>query len=119
MNVSFLRDEPLNTVIVSTGDERPLYEVWTPWKIFNRTTIVRRLKAGMAFGAGEIIAQIHWRSLGSPTITLYGSTMRIKDWLRKDRMFSSCVTGVPQLCHSTHSSRIQIQDTYCKRWKVI
>ena len=96
MNLAFLKDDPLNSIIVNSNDERPLYEVQTPWKFFNRTTIIRRLKPGVAFGAGQIIAEIHWRSLGAPTIILYGTkTLRVGDWLRKDGMLSSCVANSP------------------------
>ena len=89
MNVSFLKDSPLNTVIVNSSDGKPLYEVRTPWKLSARTTTIRRLKPGVTSGEGEIIAEVRWRTLGSSTISLYGSTMRIKDWLRKGGIFSS------------------------------
>ncbi|KAF8494502.1 hypothetical protein JB92DRAFT_3099999 [Gautieria morchelliformis] len=94
MNVSFLQNEPLNTVIVDSSTGQALYEVDTPWRAGTRTTTVRRPKPGVAPGQGQIIAEIHWRTLGSSTITLYGTTMRIKDWLKKTGVLSSSRTLV-------------------------
>ena len=119
MNVSFLENNPINSVIVDSSDGRPLYEVQTPWKLSNRITTMRRLKSGVAPGAGEIIAEIHWRTLGSSTIMLYGSTMRIKDWLKKDGMLSSCVTYCElgfQLIHPLSRSRILTASGNSYKW---
>lgn len=101
-NVSFLKDDPLNTIIVNSIDERPLYEVHTPWKFFNRTTTIRRLTSGVA-SPGEIIAEIHWHLVGASTITFHGAiTLRVKDWLRSKGMFSACVI-LRQNSHLVHA----------------
>jgi Family of unknown function (DUF6593) len=90
MNVSFIENNPLNTVIVDSSNGQPLYEVTTPWKLASRTTTIRRLKPGIAPSEGEVIAEVR-SAWGSRTITLYGSTMHVNDWLRKEKLFSSCV----------------------------
>src|SRR3979490_53003 len=89
MNVSFLKDDPLNSVIVNSSDEKPLYKVETPWKISNRTTTIRRLKSDVTSGEGDVVAEVQWRKLGSSMITIHGATLRVRDWLRKDGIFSS------------------------------
>ena len=78
-----------STLIVDSSDERQLYDVQTPSKTCNRTTTIRRFKPGVTSDEGEIIAEVQWRKLGSSMITLHGSTVPLKDWLKKDRMFSS------------------------------
>jgi Family of unknown function (DUF6593) len=109
MNVSFLQDDPLNTVIVDSSNGQPLYEVDTPLKAGTRTTTVRRSKPGVASGEGQIIAAIRWRALGSSTITLYGTTMRIKDWLTKTGVFSSYVALPYTICFSVPLMRLVAQ----------
>ena len=90
MNVSFLENSPFQSVIIDSRDGRPLLDhVQTPWTLSGRTTTIRRLRPGVVPGPGDIIAKIQWHTLGPSTITLYGSTMRVKDWLKKDRVFSS------------------------------
>ncbi|KAF8531177.1 hypothetical protein JB92DRAFT_2854001 [Gautieria morchelliformis] len=89
MNVSFIEDEPLNTVIVDSSNGQPLYEVTTPWKLFGRTTTIRRLTPGTVSGQGEVIAQVRSAWGSGANITIYGSTMDVKDWLRKGGIFTS------------------------------
>ena len=91
MNVSFLKDDPLNSIIVNTSDEQPLYEVHTPRKLVSRVTTVRRSEEGVASGTAEMLAEIQWHSL-APTITLFGEpTVRVKDWLKRKGVFTTCV----------------------------
>jgi hypothetical protein len=91
MNVSFLQNHPLDTVIINSADGRPLYEVKTPWKLASRTTTIQRTDPGMAAGEGETVAEIHWNSWGSSKISFLGSTMRMDEFLRQDGMWSKYV----------------------------
>ena len=108
MNVSFLENDPLNTVVTDSSNGYPLYEVNTSG-MTNRITTIRRLKAGVGPGQGEIIAEVHWHTLTATMITLFGSTMRVKDYLKKDGIFSSCVTLVcqPHQFRSSHASQLR------------
>ena len=54
MNIYFLKNDPLNSVIVDSSDERLLYEVHTPSKLVGHTTTIRRLRPGIAPGTGEL-----------------------------------------------------------------
>ena len=111
MNVSFLQNNPINSVIIDSSDGRPLYEVETSRKLSSRITTIRRCKLGVAPSAEAVIAEIHWRALGRSTVMLYGSTMDLKDWLKKDGIFKPCVARRDvnfQLIRSV----IQILDTY-------
>ncbi|KAF8592305.1 hypothetical protein K439DRAFT_1626327 [Ramaria rubella] len=107
MNVSFLYDDPLDTVIINSGDGTPLYDIHTPWSQSRRvsrsrprlTTFVRRAEPTISAEQGqpEFVAEIHWRKLGLSSITFLGSTMRLNDFVRSNgiltRSRSRVITG--------------------------
>jgi hypothetical protein len=82
MNVSFLQNKPLNTVIINSADGRPLYEVKTPWKLASRVTTIRRTDAEVAAGQGQTVAEVHWHGGSASEINFLGSTMRVDEFLR-------------------------------------
>lgn len=91
-NVSFMKDEPLNSIVVDSSNGQPLYDVCTPWKLTGRVTTIRRLGPGVTSGLEPTIAEIHWHSLTSTKVTFYGTTtVKVKDWLKSKGKFSSCV----------------------------
>ncbi|KAF8589962.1 hypothetical protein K439DRAFT_1331012 [Ramaria rubella] len=94
MNISFLRDSPLNTTIINSTTGQLLYEVRTPWRITSRTTYVRRLSLGSISGRGIPVAKVHWHRLRSSKITVLGSTMRVKEFLPRDGFWSKSRTVI-------------------------
>ena len=104
MNVSFLQNNLVNSVIVNRSDGQPLYDVQIPRRLCGSKIAIRRVKPGVSPGGGEIIAEVHWRTLSASTITFFGSTMRVKDWLKKVGMFSSWVVTSMKFTLNSYNS---------------
>jgi hypothetical protein len=75
LEFTFLKDDPLNSSIVSS-EGQPQYTVDTPWKLVNRTTTV-----AFADGQSGILATIEWHWFTPATLTLRGQEMSLEDWL--------------------------------------
>lgn len=88
MNLSFLRNDPLKSVIVDTATGQPVYEVKTPWKFTRRTTTIKRSAGDSVQGDGEIVSQIRWREWGSTTITIGGTETTLRHFLKSDGILS-------------------------------
>ena len=88
MNISFLDDKVLDTVIVNSADGRPLYEVQTPGWFGSRTTFIRRSLPGVPAGSGQVVAEIHWQYIGSDSISFLGAHMPVNTFLREDGVWS-------------------------------
>ena len=87
MNISFLQDDTLDTIIVDSANERPLYEVQTLLKRGHRTTFVRRTTPGKGSGTGELISVVHWSGVHhSSAIYFLGSTMPMGEFLGTQKL---------------------------------
>lgn len=96
MNVSFLHNNPVNSVIVNNADERPLYGIKTPfkWAGPGLTTTIRRADPVCLPEPEQISAETHWKAFG-PTIVKYlGTEKPMKAFLRKTGgALSQCVSN--------------------------
>jgi len=83
MDLLLLKNNPLQTVLLR-ADGTPLYHVDTPFKLFSRTTTIKKLN-----GPTQVnVASIEWASLLSQTI------MRVRDLpitLSKHHIFTTSV----------------------------
>ncbi|KAI0752730.1 hypothetical protein C8Q80DRAFT_1147926 [Daedaleopsis nitida] len=88
MNVSFARNDPLNSDVVDGATGRVLFEVSTPWKLGTSTTTIRDARR-------DVIAQYE-RRWGHDRVTYHGETRRVADWLPKKGFLSRCVVALSQ-----------------------
>jgi hypothetical protein len=90
-NVSFERNDPVNTLIIDTDTEAHLYQVSTPRKISGRTTTIRRLNDSR--GSSEPAAQIQWRPLSAAFVSINGTEwIPVNDFLVRSSRFSRSVS---------------------------
>jgi hypothetical protein len=92
MNITFQKDNYIDSLIVNTADDTPLYQASTPFGIVHRTTSIRRVVPGV--GPGDSVAEIHWAPISSK-VTYRGATIKIKEFLEHPHFFSSCVECYP------------------------
>jgi len=105
MNLSFLQNDPLNTVIVNSADGAVMYATETH-KLVNSATTIKRMVPGVE--GGQTIAEIHWGTLTfrSPRVKYRGEELRTSDFLLKESLFSrfaliiSCKSDSEILCRS-------------------
>jgi hypothetical protein len=90
MNISFKKDDPLNSVIFDTNTGHTLYKVNTPWSMGGGRTTIRRVDHIHS----PVISQIDWASWFSGDKVRFadhkgkGNWVDVKRFLNKDGFFS-------------------------------
>jgi Family of unknown function (DUF6593) len=90
MNISFLEDDPLDTVIHNSADGKPLYRIQSQGS-FPKSTYIRHVVPGVPAGSGPLVAEVHWHSFESDTISFLGRTMCVDTFLRQGGLWSRYV----------------------------
>ena len=80
MNVNFLSNNPLNSVVEDAATGRVLYNIVTPFKVGKRMTTIYD-----ASGHEVAVYKHRW---GHDQIELRGQKMDASDWLAKDGIFT-------------------------------
>ncbi|KAF8510233.1 hypothetical protein BU17DRAFT_70142 [Hysterangium stoloniferum] len=88
MNVTFLKNCYVDSLIVNTADGTPLYQANSPGLI-HRTTSIHRIIPDA--GPGDLVAEIQWSAtaLGSSKVTYRGVTIEMKSLLERPHFLST------------------------------
>jgi hypothetical protein len=88
MNISFCRNDPLDTLAVDDSGI-PLYEVNTASRTFGLgITTIRQVDVG---GQSDILSQIDWRTIGDDRVNIPNAGevwIKVKDFLPKMGMLT-------------------------------
>ena len=115
MDLLLLKNNTLQTVLL-LADGTPLYHVDTPFKLFNRTTTIKKLN-----GPTQVdVASIEWASLQSQTI------IRVRDFpitLFKHHIFTTSVPDPHEKQLVSHDFRFRSEVFHASdgrqyKWKI-
>ena len=68
MNISFRKDDPVNSLVFETASGRPLYEIETPTGFFSGgMTTIRRMDSP---DSSTITSQIDWHDFGTNKVNM-------------------------------------------------
>jgi len=89
MNVTFLQNDYIDSLIVNTADGTPLYQANTPFGLVHRKTSIRRVVPHV--GPGDLVAEIQWAAIAlrSSKVTYRGVSIEMKDLLDRPHFFST------------------------------
>lgn len=80
MQIAFLSNNPLNSVVVDAGTGQRLYNICTPYGVGKRKTTIHD-------AWGRTVAK-YKRRWGRDQIELYGMTRSVSSWLPSDSLFT-------------------------------
>lgn len=80
MQIAFLSNNPLNSVVVDAGTGERLYNICTPYGVGKRKTTIHD-------AWGRTVAK-YKRRWGRDQIELYGMTRSVSSWLPSDSLFT-------------------------------
>ncbi|KAF8526830.1 hypothetical protein BU17DRAFT_82250 [Hysterangium stoloniferum] len=88
MNVTFLKNDYIDSLIVNTTDGAPLYQARTPSRFIHRTTSIHRIIPNV--GPGDLVAKIQWAAIAlrSSKVTYRGVTIELKSLLERPHFYS-------------------------------
>lgn len=84
MNISFKKNDPVNSVVFDTETGEPLYEINTPWSFGSGKTHIRRI----CDGKSPMVCQVDWAGIFA------GDKLQIVDasgsgkWIAVDKFLS-------------------------------